>query len=457
MTLRALLIRTFVLAVLPLACSSKPGDDAPLPTEAIAKKETSFRASWRPETVVLDEGEVAASLLDPQADDGVYHFRPSSELASQLTVGKVLLMSGVNLVRVTAVEAAAEAITIHTEPAALADAAEDANLAFKLDEVLPVFVPPTETRPSAIDVGGALRPLGVSNIAPDGKSASFQGTVNGFGVGYKYTRAPSTLSAELTVDYAVGDGKLKLVGTASINAFNAAGRLDVAGGATKDFDLDLDGLDITFDLEAGAVVTGKGLQRVNVPMQVRVPFLVGPIPMYLGIGVEVEIESLVGPQSTIFLHSKCRARGRSSLHYDGKTVRPTGSLEGIVCSAEPKDYLAPTLNVGLGVRIDLPKITLGVGLAGGLNSVPVINKTVDAAIEAYVAYRHEAVGNIAIRREAAGPYPVITGTCFSLDVNEGLYAGGALRLAGFEMKQESQLYGEKVSHKEVGAGKGCAP
>jgi hypothetical protein len=42
-------------------------------------------------------------------------------------------------------------------------------------------------------------------------------------------------------------------------------------------------------------------------------------------------------------------------------------------------------------------------------------------------------------------------------VNEGIFVGGALRLAGVELKEESQLYGEKVLHKEEGAGKGCTP
>ncbi|MDB5215879.1 MAG: hypothetical protein JWO86_3806, partial [Myxococcaceae bacterium] len=446
-----------LLAGMFLACSSSSGaDEAPsTATEAIAHKETHFDAKWKADTVVLDDTQIAAFLLDPSSEDGVYHFKPSPDLASKLTVGKVVLLTGVNVVRITQAESSADGITIHTEPAALADAAQSANLEFKLGGVLPVFVPTTDLKASSLPLDGPLiRPLGVSNITPDGKSASFQGTINGFGVGYKYTRAPSTLNAELTVDYAVGDGKLKVVGTAAVNAFDASGKIVVEDGATRDFDLDLDGLDITFSVDVGAVVTGKGLEKLKIPMQARVPFFVGPIPMYLGMGVEVEIESLVGPQSSMFFHTTCKAKGKTSLNYDGKTVRPTGSLDGIECTAQPKDYLAPTLNVGLGVRVELPKISLGVGLAG-FSNIPIINKAVDNAAEVFVSYKHEAVGIIAIHREAAGPYPVITGTCFTLDVNEGIFAGGTLRIAGFEQKQETQLYGSRVLKKMVGAGKGC--
>ena len=461
MTLRSFLsARPYLplVAGMSLACSSPSGaDDAPATaTEAIAHKETHFDAKWKDTTVVLDDAQIGAFLLDPSSEDGVYHFKPSPELASKLTVGKVVLMTGVNLVRIAQAESSADGITIHTEPAALADAAQSANLEFKLRGVLPVFMPTTDLKASSLALEGAqTRPLGVSNVTPDGKSASFQGTLNGFGVGYKYTRAPSTLNAELTVEYAVGVGKLKVVGTAAVNAFDASGKIVVEEGETRDFDLDLDGLDITFNVDVGAVITGKGLENLKIPMQARVPFFVGPIPMYLGMGVEVEIESLVGPQSSMFFHTSCKARGKTSLHYDGKIVRPTGSLDGIVCTAQPKDYLAPTLNVGLGVRVELPKISLGVGLAGFAN-IPIINKPVNSAAEVFVAYKHEAVGNIAIYREVAGPVPVIKGTCFTLEVNEGIFAGGVLRLAGVEMKQEIQLYGEQVLKEMAGAGKGCA-
>jgi hypothetical protein len=258
MTLRSLSsARSYLplVAGMFLACSSSSGaDDAPsTATEAIAHQETHFDAKWKDTTIVLDDAQIGAFLLDPSSEDGVYRFKASPELASKLTVGTVVLMTGVNLVRITAAESSANGITIHTEPAALADAAQSANLEFKLGGVLPVFMPTTDLKASSLPLDGAqLRPLGVSNITPDGKSASFQGTLNGFGVGYKYTRAPSTLNAELTVDYAVGDGKLKVVGTASVNAFDPSGKIVVEDGETRDFDLDLDGLDITFNMSSTA-------------------------------------------------------------------------------------------------------------------------------------------------------------------------------------------------------------
>ncbi len=443
-----------LLFTLPLACSSSDaGDREPDASEwkAIESVETRLDAVWKPDTVVLEPSQISSSLLNPAADDGVYRFKPSPELAAKLTEGTVLLMSGVNLVRITQVETTAEEITLHTAPASLADAAEEADLEWKLQKVLPTFTPQPELRTNS----AVLRPQGVASITPDGKSASFQGTVGNFTVGYQYTRAPSTLSSQLTVSYGKDAAKLKLVGTAAMNAIDVQGKVGVREGATRDFDLDLDGLDVTFELDAGIIATGAGIEALKIPLQARVPFSVGVLPMYVGLGVEVEIESQVGPQSTVFFHTKCKATGKSSLHYDGKTVSLTGNLTNVTCTAEPKNYLAPTVNFGVGVRVDLPKITLGVGLANSAVNIPAVG-ALEAAVEGFVSLKHETVGNVAVQREAAGPVPVITGTCLTLDASEGVFAGGAFRIAGLELKKETQLYGKLIDHKELGAGKGCA-
>ncbi len=438
-----------------VACSSTSSDEEQSAEAIIAPVPvTHFQATWKPETVVLDDAQISASLLNRIAEDGVYRFKPASDLEAKLAVGKVVLMTGVNLVRVTAREADATAITIHTEPAALQDAAEDADLDWNIPNALPVFTPPAAPT-GAESTGSLLRPLGVANITPDGKSASFQGQMGAFAVGLKYTRAPTALNAELTVSYDVADGKLKLVGSAAINAMNVGGKLGVKKGATSAFDVDIDNLDMTFELAAGMVQTGKGLEKLKVPVQVRIPFMVGALPMYVGVGIEVEIESLVGPQSSVFFNTKCRMRGKSGLTYDGKTLKPRGTLDGLECTSVAKEYLAATVNFGVGVRVDFPKITLGVGLVNTVGEIPII-KPLDSAIEGFVSVKHEAVGNVVVTREAAGPYPVIVGTCYSLDTNEGIFAGGAFRIAGLELKQEMQLIGRQGDHKELGAGKGCS-
>ncbi len=132
----------FTLIAIPIIACSSEGEDGPpelRPTPAIGEAVTHFDAKWKSETVVLDEDMIASSLIERWSDDDSYRFRPSPELSKQLTVGKALLMSGVNLVRITKVETSASELIIQTEPISLAEAAEEAHLDFHLKDVLPTL------------------------------------------------------------------------------------------------------------------------------------------------------------------------------------------------------------------------------------------------------------------------------------------------------------------------------
>ncbi|MDP9151784.1 MAG: hypothetical protein M3O36_17820, partial [Myxococcota bacterium] len=128
------------LAAFLFACSSPaPSADAPIPPNPTPV--THFDAQWKPATVILNDATIQASLINRIADDGVYHFRSSSDLAAKLVVGKVVLMTGVNLVTITKVDATADTLTIETQPAALQDAADNAHLDWHIANSLPMFLP----------------------------------------------------------------------------------------------------------------------------------------------------------------------------------------------------------------------------------------------------------------------------------------------------------------------------
>lgn len=453
---RSYLACTFV-AIPLVACSSseEDGSTESLPTPAIGKATTHFNAKWKSDTVVLEADQLASLLIERWSEDGSYRFRSSAELSKQLTVGKPLFMSGVNLVRITKVDSTANELTIQTEPISLAEAAEEAHLDFRLEDVLPTL---TGAETSASLNGNSIRPQGASNITPDGKSASYEGNIGDFALSYKYTRAPNLVNAEVAVTYGNDkEGKFKVVGIAGLTPFNAEGNLDVAGGSTRDFKLALDGMDISFEFDGGFISTGKGGQILKVPTRVRVPFTASGLPLYLEIGAEIEIESQLGPQTSVFFRTKCHAKSKSSLHYDGTTMHPLGTIDSVECEVIPNDYLGATINGGVAVRVDLPKIALGVGLPSPTPNIRFFDKIrkYEPKLEGFVAFKHEVVGNVAIQHEAVGNFPVIAGTCYTLDYNEGIFAGGEFGIAKFALKTEHQLAGKHIAHKEIGTGKGC--
>lgn len=54
--------------------------------------------------------------------------------------------------------------------------------------------------------------------------------------------------------------------------------------------------------------------------------------------------------------------------------------------------------------------------------------------EAYATVKNEVIANTTVHYEAAGPYPVVTGTCLEVGVNLGVYLGGALKAFGITLK-----------------------
>ena len=109
-------------------CGSSGGSAQP-PSRAtpVAPDTSSFDVTWKPETVVLDAGDVAAVVRNPRAPDGIYDFDPASEMVKNLQPGQVLVLTGVDLVRVTQVDAQPDSVRVTTEPASLLDAATDVH------------------------------------------------------------------------------------------------------------------------------------------------------------------------------------------------------------------------------------------------------------------------------------------------------------------------------------------
>lgn len=113
------------------------------------------------------------------------------------------------------------------------------------------------------------------------------------------------------------------------------------------------------------------------------------------------------------------------------------------------------MEIPFAFRVDLPKVTIGTGLPSGAK-LPLIG-SIDTSLEGYASLLHEVVGNLKIRREAAGNYPVITGTCYDLTFNRALMAGANFRFAGVDVKDfEKRIFGENVAHEKIDAGKGCS-
>jgi hypothetical protein len=430
-----------LFAATPLLACSSASDDGAAAAEGVT---SHFEATWRPDTVVLESEELDASLLNRIAEDGVYRFRSSGDLAERLTPGKVVLLTGVNLVKITRVEPSPGGFALHTEPAALEEAAEDAHLDFDLKSALPSL-----EDPSAEPEDGALGPR---SLRPLGTSFSGKTTVKGFDLAYELTRDAQELAGKFSVSWLPKDNQaFALSGTAKVKPFNAHGHVDVAGGRTESFEVAYDDIEVELELEAGFVNTGHGQHLLDVPATVRMPFMVGPIPMYLAVGMSIELESKITSMSSAIFRTTCTAKASGGVRSGspGKAL-PIGELSNVKCTTTPKDQLGTYVDFGVGVRVDFPKIALGVGVVS-----PVGGALLGPSAEGYVTVKSEALANMKVELRPAGNFPVIVGTCLTLKKNIGLFAGGTVRLFGLELGAEHQLYGKHAAKELSGTGTGC--
>src|SRR4051812_35654273 len=154
----------FFAALAVWGCSAKDDtkddtkpDAVPLAPIELAPDTTSADITWKPETVVVGADTIAASLRNRNATDGVYRFDPSAQEVAALSAGQVLVLTGVDVVRVTAVEVDDDAIVVTTEPASVTDAVSDAEISWDVGVDL--------SKPIQVDDGsGMLRPLVDPNV-----------------------------------------------------------------------------------------------------------------------------------------------------------------------------------------------------------------------------------------------------------------------------------------------------
>jgi hypothetical protein len=167
---------------------------------ALAPDETAFEVTWKPDTVLIDATSIAASLTNPAAADGVYRFEPALAELADVEPGQVLVLTGVDLVKVTAVDLEADAQVVTTEPATLLEAVTDADLSWDIGADL--------SRPIQVDDStGALRPLAVPTLrctpeTPENCKSSYSGNLGNLKATHEMeTEDDGTLKMTSSLEY----------------------------------------------------------------------------------------------------------------------------------------------------------------------------------------------------------------------------------------------------------------
>jgi hypothetical protein len=402
---------------------------SPRPPIELAPDTTHFEVMWDPETVIVGAETIGASLTNPTAADGVYHFDPAATAIAELSPGKIVVLTGVDLVRVTAVEVADDAIILTTEPASLAEAASDAEVSWDIgvDASQPIQLN---------DGSGMLRPLATAEVlctqpvTTDTCQSSFSGTLGNLKTSQKMQTEPDgTLKMSLSMEYPQqGNSVLKVALNARVRSFRHEGSFVIHGGSFESAYVTLRDIEVELDIDAGAVAVGGGDNFFKLPLKLTFPFQLGPIPAYVSISGAISLNPALSEQSSFRTRAKFHVNGTTGFTMDKTTIMSSAALDnvgGVAPTSSDVSYVS-TVNAGFGVLYEFPRVGLGIGLVDSAN------------IEGYVTPKFEVVMNQGLQIDSLG---IITSSCAMVKGNFGVFAGGSFRLGGVKLSKEEQLVG----------------
>jgi hypothetical protein len=419
------------------ACSNASGNATP-PAPLMAPDVSSFQATWKADTIVLDEATVKAWLRNPTATDGIYQFDPSLSRVAAMKPGQALVLTGVDLVKVNAVVVQPDAIVVTTERASLLDAATDADVSWDIGADMskgPASEPQSfaprltlQSAPTTTDCDPA------SDAGPCTSKLSFSGKLGNLDASQTFSFGQDG-SAKLVAKLSYRDPKstnlqLDTAVTATVKSFRHQGNIVIRGGAVQTASVSVPDVDADLTLQLNANTLGTSDDTFKLPISFTFRFPMGPIPAYFTMSGAVRLSPSLAATSLVKANLQHHVGGGFGLTFDGATLGGSGSLDS-ASGADPKVSDAAAVcdvTAGMGLLTEFPKVAFGVGIA------PL------ASAEVYLVGKEELVVNDVLKYDAHG---FIVGNCLTVQGNTGAYVGGSLRLAALGFKQEKEIYGHQ--------------
>lgn len=343
----------------------------------LAPGEVTFDVTFSDDTVVVSPAAVRQGTGD-------HTYTLDAGAAGGLDRGSVLLIPGVALRRVTAVDRSGDEVRVSTEFAALTDAIVDGEIGWDvgLGPLADFQTDPDTTPRVAVDASAArtapagLEPVEVGVTLGDGTMRQVAWTRTGDedfplqwrysqdGLDYVFALGPGaehvTVYIQVTRD--VG-GRTSMAYTAEgrIELPRTSGSVSIRGGQLRGAEIDQQGLSGTIDLTA--VVAGGG---GKIPFEFELPGIwfkyivpVGPIPVTIGITAKLVGDVEVPAEASASASSSFSFGGDLGFRYEGTTVEPRVNMPDLGIVPEPADSAATFGNyVNAEFGVAFPEVSI---------------------------------------------------------------------------------------------------
>ncbi len=351
-------LATALLAM--MACSS--GSDAVTDPPAVTPPETGggYEITYSPSTIRIPDAVASQALVSVDSAAHVYRFSTDVLTAANVTLqpGRILLIPGVALRRITAVNTTGGESTLTTSYVSLNQAIKDADITW--DQ--PLRYSTAVLANARLKTGDRL--LAPSMVQPNGS------------VEWKYTAGANEITATLSTtgsNATIRVDVLKKTGGAANARFTAQtvigemrslARIDIAENRTERFDYDARGLGGTVDLDVAAAGAGFDELAFDWPEAIlRFPVQVGPLPVIVALKVQLVTKLVVNGNASASARTSFSYGGDAGFRYDGMSMQTTASagLGTPVLGASTGDAAALIGNeVDAQFGFAAPKIEVGI-------------------------------------------------------------------------------------------------
>lgn len=386
-----------------------------------------------PDTVTVPLAKVQSSLVSIADDGSAYTFSDAAGPLAQLAPGKVMLLQGVDVAKVAAVDTSGGGLVVHTVPATLGDVVESGriqvtappDLADAFGSTLDTGAAPTGDAwpPSAGDA--AVTPRAALLAATPTGTFAYQQTAGGFT--YKVGFTGKSDGVHVTGDFcyqlvgsssgsSCGNGltiNATLDGVLSWNDQNAT--ITVANGVVVDDSLSMDGLagHLTLDytvLKGQTDAISADPPVLKVPFAFEFPVCPGPIgcdgiPLYTKFEVALLVKLGVSGRNSTMQGGVTLSLGGSAAGSQRAGGAPTGSSPGfsVTGSFTPGMSITPGASaaelalqfkwgLGLGVR--------GLNLLYFVSLVTAIGQVTGTAVAAQLCQSYYGKFTLSFNAEA---------------------------------------------------------
>ncbi len=349
-------------AVLATVACSSGGDPVVTDPPAVTPPETGsgYSITYAPTTVRIPDAIASQALVSADSATHVYRFSADVLSAANVTLqpGRILLVPGVALRRIAAVNTTGGVSTVTTSYVSLNEAFRDADITWDA----PLRFTPAVLAGARILAGDEW--IAPSVVQPNG-AVQWQYTAGSNEITASLSAAGSNATIELTVLKKTGGAaNARFTARTVIGEMRSLARIDIENNKTERFDYDAKGLGGTVDLDITAAGAGLDELAFDWPeAMIRFPVQVGPLPVIVALKVQVVTKLVVNGNASATARTSFTYGGDAGFRYNGTTMTTTASagLGTPVLGASTGDAAAFIGNeVDAQFGFAAPKIEVGI-------------------------------------------------------------------------------------------------